>query len=325
MKNNREKLLALFTESDGAYLSGQEIADSLGCSRTAVWKQMEALRKEGFEIEAVRNRGYRLSATAEQYTKDALLLGLETKFIGQHIEIHESVSSTQIIAHQQIDTSPEGTVIVADEQTAGKGRLLRPWNSKKGEGIWMSVILKPQIPIQKVPQFTFIASLAITEAIENITKLEPRIKWPNDIYIGKRKICGVLTEMQAEAETIHAVIIGMGINVNQQVFPEEIKDKASSLKLELGESISRKVLLQEILASLEKYYELFLDKGFAPIKLLWETKAIPFGEKLTASTTKGKIYGKVQGISDEGVLLLQDNLGEVHSIYSADILLDNEK
>ncbi|EHL2654841.1 HTH domain-containing protein, partial [Listeria monocytogenes] len=115
MKNNREKLLALFTESDGTYLSGQEIADSLGCSRTAVWKQMEALRKEGFEIEAVRNRGYRLSATAEQYTKDALLLGLETKFIGQHLEIHESVSSTQIIAHQQIESSPEGTVIVADE------------------------------------------------------------------------------------------------------------------------------------------------------------------------------------------------------------------
>ncbi len=142
-------MLALFTESDGTYLSGQEIADSLGCSRTAVWKQMEALRKEGFEIEAVRNRGYRLSATAEQYTKDALLLGLETKFIGQHLEVHESVNSTQIIAHQQIETSPEGTVIVADEQTAGKGRLLRPWSSKKGEGIWMSVNFKTTNPYSK--------------------------------------------------------------------------------------------------------------------------------------------------------------------------------
>ncbi|EUJ24540.1 birA bifunctional protein [Listeria grandensis FSL F6-0971] len=318
----RRKLLDVFRAAEGGLVSGQELAGALNCSRTAVWKQIEELKKAGFEIDAKRGSGYAIRPTEDAFAEDILYFHAKTKFIGQQVAFYPDVTSTQIIAHQLVgEGAPSGTVIVADQQTAGKGRLARPWNSQKGTGIWMSTILRPEIPMQQVPQFTFIASLAIAEAIENVTGLEPQIKWPNDLYIDKRKVCGVLTEMQAEAEQVHAVIIGTGINVNQDAFPEELREKATSLAILAGHPISRGALYGEIVGQLEKYYELFLNQGFAPIKLLWEARAIPFSEKIIAKTLKGEIRGTVKGISDEGVLIVQDAVGEEHAIFSADILL----
>jgi BirA family biotin operon repressor/biotin-[acetyl-CoA-carboxylase] ligase len=317
---NREKLLALFSKKQGEFLSGQQIADLLGLSRTAVWKHMENLRQEGFEIEAVRNKGYRLIKNSETFSKDSILIDLHTKFIGQKLYFYDEVDSTQFVAHQKIsEGAKSGTVIVSELQTGGKGRLARVWDSQSGKGIWMSLILKPQIEIAKVPQFTFIASLAVVSAIEEVTHLEPQIKWPNDIYIGKQKVCGVLTEMRSEAGLVEAIIIGIGINVNQTEFPEEIKEKATSLAILAGHSFPRAKLLQEILRQLEKYYQVFMDDGFGPIKLLWEAKAIPFREKIIVSTMQGSIEGAAEGISDEGVLLVRDDSGVRHQIYSADI------
>lgn len=322
---NRDRLLALFQAHENDFLSGQKIADHLNCSRTAIWKQMEQLRTEGFLIEAVRNKGYRLRASAEQYTRDALLLNLATTFMGKNLYFYETVGSTQLVAKKAVnDGAPEGTVIVGDQQETGKGRMNRNWDSQKGQGIWMSLIVKPDIPIAKAPQFTFIASLAIVEAIEKVTDLTPQIKWPNDIYIGKRKVCGVLTEMQAEADQIEALILGIGINVNQAAFPDEIKNKATSLRQETGETVSRTILFQAAILYFEKYYQLYTEKGFEPIKLLWESKAIPFQSTMIASTLKGSIRGKVKGISDEGVLLMEDAQGVIHEIYSADIEFDME-
>lgn len=322
LSTNRRKLLDVFRLADGGLVSGQEIANALNCSRTAVWKQIEELKKAGFDIEAKRGSGYAIKPAAEIFTEDMLYFRAKTEFIGQQVAFYPEVTSTQIIAHQLVgEGAVDGTVVIADQQTAGKGRLARPWNSQKGTGIWMSTILKPEIPMQQVPQFTFIASLAVAEAIENTTGLEPQIKWPNDIYINKRKVCGVLTEMQAEAEQVNAIIIGTGINVNQAFFPEELRDKATSLAILVGHPVSRGALYGEIVAQLEKYYKLFLDQGFAPIKLLWEARAIPFSEKIVAKTLKGEIRGTVKGISDAGVLIVQDAVGEEHAIYSADISL----
>lgn len=320
---NRDKLLALFKANGEAFLSGQKIADHLHCSRTAIWKQMDQLRKEGFLIEAVRNKGYRLQVPAEKYTRDTLLMNLDTVFMGKQLYFYETVDSTQFEAKKLVNEEAiEGTVVISDEQQIGKGRLNRLWDSQKGQGIWMSLIVKPDIPLAKAPQFTFIASLAIVSAIEKITKLTPQIKWPNDIYIGKRKVCGVLTEMQAEADRIQALILGIGINVNQVSFPDELALKATSLQMESGEVISRTALFQTIMLFFEKYYQLYLEKGFEPVKLLWESKAIPFEEELIANTLKGSIRGKVKGISDEGVLIMEDRNGDIHEIYSADIVFD---
>jgi BirA family biotin operon repressor/biotin-[acetyl-CoA-carboxylase] ligase len=318
----RKKLLDAFTNADDSYLSGQHLAEVIGCSRTAVWKHIEELRKEGFELEAVRKKGYRIVKTPEKITADEIRLGLTTEFIGRNLHYEESVESTQRIAHQlAAEDVPEGTVILAEEQIAGKGRMNRKWHSPKYTGVWMSLILRPNIPLTKAPQLTLLTAVAVVQAMEEVTGLTPEIKWPNDILINGKKVTGILTELQAEADRIHSIIIGIGINVNQKKadFPIELQETASSLFIEKGEKISRAALIRSIFKHFEKLYMLYLEKGFFPIKLLWEGYAVSIGKILKARTLTKVIEGKALGITDEGVLELEDNTGMIHHIYSADI------
>jgi BirA family biotin operon repressor/biotin-[acetyl-CoA-carboxylase] ligase len=318
----RKKLLDAFTNADDSYLSGQHLAEVIGCSRTAVWKHIEELRKEGFELEAVRKKGYRIVKTPEKITADEIRLGLTTEFIGRNLHYEESVESTQRIAHQlAAEDVPEGTVILAEEQIAGKGRMNRKWHSPKYTGVWMSLILRPNIPLTKAPQLTLLTAVAVVQAMEEVTGLTPEIKWPNDILINGKKVTGILTELQAEADRIHSIIIGIGINVNQKKadFPIELQEMASSLFIEKGEKISRAALIRSIFKHFEKLYMLYLEKGFFPIKLLWEGYAVSIGKILKARTLTKVIEGKALGITDEGVLELEDNTGMIHHIYSADI------
>jgi BirA family transcriptional regulator, biotin operon repressor / biotin---[acetyl-CoA-carboxylase] ligase len=320
----RKDLLDAFTNAGGSYLSGQHIAELLGCSRTAVWKHIEELRKEGFELEAVRRKGYRIVKTPEKITADELRLGLKTKFIGKNVHHEESVESTQKIAHVlAYEGAPEGTVIIAEEQLSGRGRMDRKWHSPKYTGIWMSMILRPNIPLPKAPQLTLLTAVAIVQGIEDITGVLPEIKWPNDILINGKKVTGILTELEAEADRINSVIIGIGMNVNQtkEDFPVEIRDIATSLLLEKGEKVSRADLIKSIFTNLEKLYLLYLEEGFFPIKLLWESYAISIGRKITARTLTHSIVGKAQGITDDGVLIIEDEQGKIHHVYSADIEL----
>ncbi|MGG0716720.1 biotin--[acetyl-CoA-carboxylase] ligase [Robertmurraya massiliosenegalensis] len=320
----RKKLLDAFTEHDGEFLSGQYLADLMGCSRTAVWKHIEDLRHEGFELEAVRRKGYRIIQKPEHVSSNEIRLGLKTTIIGQQIHYKESVDSTQKVAHRLgLDNAKEGTVVIADEQTGGKGRMDRPWHSPKSTGVWMSVILRPKIPLPMAPQLTLLTAVAVVQAIVENTGLEPHIKWPNDILLHGKKVTGILTELQAEADRIHSVIIGIGINVNQTEadFPEELRSIATSLSIEKGETVNRASLIQEIFSKLEKLYLIYLEKGFKPIKLLWESYAISIGQNITARTLTGNITGKALGITDDGVLQIEDEKGVIHHIYSADIEL----
>lgn len=320
----RKKLLDAFTENRDQYLSGQHLADIVGCSRTAIWKHIEELRKEGFELEAVRRKGYRIVKIPEKVSPDEIRLGLTTKFIGQNIHYQESVESTQKIAHQLgLENAPEGTVVIAEEQLSGRGRMQRHWHSPKSTGVWMSIILRPKLPIPKAPQLTLLTAVAVVQAIEECTGLTPEIKWPNDILINGKKVTGILTELQAEADRIHSVIIGIGINVNQQLkdFPEELRSIATSLSIEKGELLNRADLIRSLFNRLEKLYLLYLEHGFSPVKLLWESYAVSIGKMINARTLSGNIYGKATGITEDGVLLIEDNDGIIHQIYSADIEL----
>ncbi|MCH6268537.1 MULTISPECIES: biotin--[acetyl-CoA-carboxylase] ligase [Neobacillus] len=320
----RKKLLDSFTNAGESYLSGQFLAELIGCSRTAVWKHIEELRKEGFELEAVRKKGYRIIKTPEKITADEIRLGLTTEFIGKNIHYEETVESTQKIAHRlSSENVPEGTVVIAEEQISGRGRMNRPWHSPKYTGIWMSLILRPNIPLTKAPQLTLLTAVAIVQAIEEVTGLNPEIKWPNDILLNGKKITGILTEMQAEADQIHSIIIGMGLNVNQTKddFPPELQNIASSLLIEKGDALSRASIIRSIFTHFEKLYLLFLEKGFYPIKLLWEGYAISIGKMIKARTLTGVIEGKALGITDEGVLKIEDASGVIHHVYSADIEL----
>lgn len=320
----RKKLLDSFTNAGESYLSGQFLAELIGCSRTAVWKHIEELRKEGFELEAVRKKGYRIIKTPEKITADEIRLGLTTEFIGKNIHYEETVESTQKIAHRlSSENVPEGTVVIAEEQISGRGRMNRPWHSPKYTGIWMSLILRPNIPLTKAPQLTLLTAVAIVQAIEEVTGLNPEIKWPNDILLNGKKITGILTEMQAESDQIHSIIIGMGLNVNQTKddFPPELQNIASSLLIEKGDALSRASIIRSIFTHFEKLYLLFLEKGFYPIKLLWEGYAISIGKMIKARTLTGVIEGKALGITDEGVLKIEDASGVIHHVYSADIEL----
>ncbi|MEH7523703.1 biotin--[acetyl-CoA-carboxylase] ligase, partial [Bacillus sp. JJ1503] len=286
----RKKLLDAFTLNEDEYLSGQYLADLLGCSRTAVWKHIEDMRKDGFELEAVRRKGYRITRVPERITADEIRLGLLTKFIGKNIHYEESVDSTQKIAHRLAnEDTPEGTVIIAEEQLLGRGRMDRRWHSPKYTGIWMSVILRPNLPPPKAPQLTLITAVAVVQAIEELTDLSPQIKWPNDILINGKKVTGILTELQADADRITSIIIGIGINVNQQKedYPEELHTIATSLSIESGKKLQRAELVKILLSKLENLYTLYLEKGFYPIKLLWESYAISIGKVITARTITG--------------------------------------
>jgi BirA family transcriptional regulator, biotin operon repressor / biotin---[acetyl-CoA-carboxylase] ligase len=318
----RKKLLDAFTEHSGEFLSGQYLADLIGCSRTAIWKHIEDLRHEGFELEAVRRKGYRIIKAPDHVTANEIRLGLKTSIIGQQIHYHESVDSTQKIAHRLgLENAAEGTVVIADEQIGGRGRMERVWHSPKNTGVWMSIILRPNIPLPKAPQLTLLTAVAVAQAIENCTGVEPHIKWPNDILINGKKVTGILTELQAESDRIHSIIIGIGINVNQKNtdFPSELHSIATSLSIESGSFVNRAELIQAVFGGLEKLYLLYLDKGFQPIKLLWESYAISVGKRITARTITGNIVGQALGITEDGVLQIQDDNGEIHHIYSADI------
>lgn len=318
----RKALLDAFTKAGESFLSGQYLAEIIGCSRTAVWKHIEDLRKEGFQLEAVRRKGYRIISTPETILADEIRLGLETRFIGRTIHYQDTVDSTQQIALKLAnDHAPEGTVVIAEEQLAGRGRMDRKWHSPKYTGIWMSLIIRPNIPLMQAPQLTLLAAVAVVKAIADMTSLIPEIKWPNDILINHKKVTGILTELQAESDRINSIIIGMGINVNQQAadFPPELQTTATSLLMETGKKVSRAALIKSIFKHFEELYLLYLSEGFKPIKLLWESYAISIGKRIKARTVQKTIEGIALGITDAGVLQIKDNSGQIHNVYSADI------
>ncbi len=283
------------------------------------------LQVEGIELDAVRKVVYKIIGKSDRMTSTDIQLGLETKKFGRQIVYQEEVNSTQIIAGELVmNDAPEGTIVVAERQLKGRGRLQRNWVTSDGKAIAMSLILRPSISPRVAPQLTLLTAVAIASAIEKVTGIHPNIKWPNDLLINKKKFCGILTEMQGDADCIKSVVIGIGINVNQveSDYPLELSDIATSLRIEKGQPFLRAKLIQVILAEFEKYYEIFLEKGFKPIKILWESYAISLGKQIKATTLTEEIIGHAIGITDEGQLLIEDPAGVIHTIYSADIALN---
>ncbi|WP_070121116.1 biotin--[acetyl-CoA-carboxylase] ligase [Bacillus marinisedimentorum] len=318
----KETLLNMFADRPGQFLSGQQISEALGCSRTAVWKYIEDLRKEGFRLEAVPRKGYRITALPETLSGSAIRFGLKTAWFGGTVEVHDALPSTQKTAHiRSNEGAAEGTVIAAEKQTEGRGRLNRSWDSIAGKGIWMSIILRPDIPPRQAPQLTLLAAAAVRTGIQKVTGLTSDIKWPNDLLINGRKVAGILTELQADPDRVQAVIIGIGLNVNHDLadFPAHLQDKASSLAAEGGVHFNRNAVIAGILEELESLYFKYLKEGFAPVKQAWEEGAVSIGRKITATTVTSTLTGYAVGITGDGVLLLKDEEGAIHQIYSADI------
>ncbi|MFA9455504.1 biotin--[acetyl-CoA-carboxylase] ligase [Halalkalibacter sp. AB-rgal2] len=318
----KEALIKLLEEKQGQFVSGELISRLLGCSRTAIWKHIDSLRKSGYEVESAPRKGYRLVQRGEQIQPHDIKLNLTTDTFAKEQTYLSTTVSTQKVAHELLQKGvKEGHLVVANEQTNGKGRMSRAWHSPAGTSVSMSLILKPNLPPQRTPQLTLLTAVAIVRAIKQLTGLSADIKWPNDVLVNGKKLVGILTEIQSEPDLVHSVVIGIGINVNQtkDELRLDLKDKTTSLFIETENKVHRAKLMAYVLNELESLYKIYIMDGFEQIKLMWETHSISIGTHLYARTPNEVIYGFAQGITSEGFLLIEDESGVTHQIYSADI------
>lgn len=303
------------------FLSGEDIGRELSITRAAVWKGIKKLREEGYEIEAVTNRGYRLTNPETMYNKRELEQGLKTKTMGQSIYFYEETDTTNNRARElALEGAPEGTLVVAEKQTAGRGRRGKVWESPLGTGIWMSLVLRPQIMPAEASVLTLLCGLATAEAIKAETGLSAGIKWPNDILINGKKAVGILTEMDCEMSEVHFVIPGIGINVNTASFPPEIADIATSLYLECGKTVSRRRLVHKVLERLEEHYETFLRTGsFTAMLEDYRKHCITLGKEVHV-LGREPFFAEALDITPEGELLVRraDN-GKEEVVFSGEV------
>lgn len=315
------KIIKLLKENKGQFISGEKVSDLFGVSRTAIWKYINTLKGEGYEIESVSRKGYRLISSPDILTYEEIEEWLNTHHIGRKICYYETISSTNVEAKKIAPLEEEGTVIVAEYQTAGRGRLGRNWQSPRGKGIWMSIILKPKVDPIYVAKVTLIGAAAVNLALKDIGIIS-YIKWPNDIIINDKKVCGILTEMSSELNRINYVIMGIGINVNldKEDFSKDISKVGTSLKIETGEKVYRKKLLAKVLNRFEELYVPFIKDGdlSQTIKICKENSAL-IGRKVRVICREEEKIGKVLNIDNNGKLVIEYDNGEVENLLSGEV------
>lgn len=312
---NTKILDSLHRFKDG-YISGSELAGTLKVSRTAVWNHIEYLREQGYSIEAHPRLGYRLKSVPDRLLPDEIQRDLTTKYIGRKLWVYEMVTSTNDTAWElAIKDAPSGSVVFAESQSKGRGRIGRSWFSPKRKGLWFSVILRPNLQPVYAPMITIAGSIAVAKAIMKHTGLSVWIKWPNDIYINNRKLGGILTEMNTELDRIKFVILGIGINVNiePQVFPKELQEKAVSIKC------SRIEVVKEIMVSLEFYYNMLNKKNWDTIINEWKNLSLVLGKRIKLAQGKKYYDGQAVGIDQYGALILRQDDGFSKHFTSGDI------
>lgn len=301
----KAEVLAALKEADG-YVSGQALCDALGVSRTAIWKDMKKLKEQGYEIASVPNKGYCLLSAPDVISENELRSIWKAKWAGSEIHFFEKIDSTNTQAKRFAESgSAHGTLVVAEQQETGRGRRGRNWESPSGEGIFMTLLLCPDlIPVQ-APMLTLVAALAVAATIRKKLDLPAEIKWPNDIVIGGKKICGILTEMSAEIDYINYVVIGIGINVHNRYFPEEIAQMATSLYLEGGNQVNRASLIEAIWEEFEGYYEQFTKSGdLHELKNEYNSLLANMGKQVKVLDPREPFEGKAMGINEKGELIV---------------------
>lgn len=319
----RDQILTILLENQDSFVSGEDISQKLGVSRTAVWKTMGQLKESGFEMQSVPNKGYRLTSLPDKLEPALIQHYLTTKQFGRVIETHVTMDSTNTRAKELAqDGAAHGTLVTAEEQKSGRGRLGRSWESPRSLGLWMSLILRPSFSPRHAPQMTVLAGLAVVHTICKTTGLEAFIKWPNDIIVNSKKVCGILTEMQADLDLIDYIVAGIGINVNtpKEGFPRELRNSATSLKLELGAHIDRCRLSAELMAVFEGLYERCLAAGnFSEILNEYKSKCITLGRQVRVTGPSETFEGTAADLTDDFQLLVETKTGELRGVFSGDV------
>jgi BirA family biotin operon repressor/biotin-[acetyl-CoA-carboxylase] ligase len=315
------RILDMLRDRQGR-LSGAEISRILGISRSAIWKHISALRREGYQIEARRASGYQLIAVPAHLTAWEIQAGLGTGQFGIKIHAFSNIDSTNAVAFRlALNGADEGEVVVAESQAAGKGRMGRHWESPPGVNVYLSIILRPLFPPNKMPLITLMTAVACAEAIKEVTGLLPPIKWPNDLLLNGKKLGGILTEADMEMDRINFVVVGIGINVNmpRSSFPPVIRDTATSLREALGREISRIALIQALLRKFELWYKRLGQGRGEETRRRWEEISQIRGKEVEVDFMGETVRGKALEIDADGALLVQEAGGEVKRIVAGDV------
>jgi len=311
----------------GHYLSGEEVSRRLAVSRTAVWKHIRALRQDGYAIEAHSRLGYRLYQVPDLLLPAEIAARLATKRIGRTIAYFRRVGSTNNEAKKLAAAScPEGQIVVAEEQTGGRGRLARGWFSPFAQGIWFSCVLRPPFAPPDAPKCTLLAAVAVCRAIRRTTGVTCGIKWPNDILCDGKKLVGILTEMAAEMDAISHIVIGVGVNVNigAAEFPPELRAAATSLALAAGASVPRLEVLAAVLEELDGLYDQALTAGFASLLDEWRANSVTLGNMVDVFAPGRRLAGRAVDIDDDGALLVATADG-LEKVLAGDVSIRPQK
>lgn len=322
----RERVLTMLRQHSGEFVSGEEISRVLAVSRTAIWKHIQSLRQDGYDIASHPKLGYALRHTPDRLLPEEIRWGLDTAVLGREIHYFPAISSTNNEAKRLAAADcPEGAIVVADEQRQGRGRLARGWFSPPHGGLWLSVVLRPRFTPQEAPKCTLLAAVAVARALRAETGLDVGIKWPNDIMYQGRKMVGILTEMSAEMDAINFIVLGLGINVNipRHVFPPELAAIATSPQAELGRTFSRVALLQRVLRELEAGYFLVRQQGFDPVLALWRQLSCTLGRQVDCYAPERTFSGVAVDIDRDGALLVQGD-GFTERVVAGDVSVRNK-
>ena len=317
----KKKIIGFFRGNEASFISGEDISNELGFSRASVWKYINKLREEGYNVEAVSNLGYKLISSPDKLYGYDFSNGLKTKNIGKKSIYHyDSIDSTNDKAYELAEGGePEGTLVIAEAQTKGKGRIGRKWLSPRAGGVYVSLILRPDTETDEVPAVTLIAALSIIRAIKKTCGLEAKMKWPNDIFISGKKVCGILAEMKAQPDRVDFLVLGIGINVNTS--GKKLPPEGTSLKSEAGSSVSRSELLRNVLLEIEKDYTKFRKEGFAALRDECKKFSMVIGENVKIDEHNRQVKGLAVDIDEKGALAIKLKDGSIKRVFSGDVIL----
>lgn len=322
----KDKILAKLKEAYPDYISGAQLAESLGISRVAVWKHIESLKESGYDIAAVKGQGYCLQHPEQAVIPALISESLEDPHWGRPIFYTARTQSTNLWARQllEAETIPEGALFLASEQTGGRGRLGRRWSSPRG-GLYFTLVLRPATDLQRASLLSLVMAAACARSLRQHTGCDCGIKWPNDVFIQGRKVGGILLEASGEMDRLNYVIAGIGINVNllPQDFPEEVRPLATSLAIASGQTYDLNQLLVNLLKDLRRDYYLFLQEGFQPFRDIYREYCIHWQQPVAVNTGKQCIQGIHIDLDANGSLLVEAAGGEIISITTGDVQLIN--
>ena len=310
-------IIQMLIDSDSEYVSGQNISDKLGITRAAVWKRISKLKELGFEIESVTKKGYKLLSYPDILNKELIEIGMKSDFIGHSVEVLESVDSTNDYAKKKAKELVDGSVIISLEQVKGKGRRGRSFHSGKGDGIYLSIILKPGFEPAKAPFITSIAGAALVNTF-NKFNIQTKIKWPNDVLINGKKVAGILTEMSADMEFIEYIVLGVGINVSGLEFPNELKNIATSLKLE-GYDVKKLNIIWQFVYEFELLYNLYLNENTSEVVNILRNNSSVIGKQINVHYMNEIESAIAVDINNQGALIIKTQEGEVKELSSGEI------